>query len=507
MLWSVLPLNPTTLNPTPHLPGARNGRGWTRLRILTTQSFDLVCHRHSLDRTLPLPSHCAHSSDAHAKQSSVRQGDMAPPSSRRRRRSESQDDDDDENRYGDPSHATDSPKRPRLDEAESEDETDDRGPPPTHTNGVASGSSSDGFQPGAIVRVSVQNFVTYEKAEFFPGPHLNMVVGPNGTGKSSLVCAICLGLGYSPKHLGRAGSVKEFVKHGKDTATIEIELYKRAKDRRNFVVKVQIRREQNSQKWWLNGKETNHKTIQSLMRKLKIQVDNLCQFLPQDRVVEFAACTPVDLLHETLRAAAPEEMLEWQRQLQDLHKDKKGLSEAVHTDSDTLKNLESRQQGLQADVDRIREREEILEQVKNLKSALVLSRYQEARDLHSSAKERKKIAERSLRRLEQESGPSLVAVNDKQEYARQIEAVIPRRRQALKDAEETAKKRARDVSVATGNIKEFDNKLEAERKDHEAKKKEVAQSRSRLTALQGDLKNRPEEFNPGEFNRNIVSIG
>ncbi|KAL6410408.1 Structural maintenance of chromosomes protein 5 [Ilyonectria robusta] len=427
---------------------------------------------------------------------------MAPPSSRRRRRSESQDDDD-ENRYGDPSHATDSPKRPRLDEAESEDETDDRGPPPTHTNGVASGSSSDGFQPGAIVRVSVQNFVTYEKAEFFPGPHLNMVVGPNGTGKSSLVCAICLGLGYSPKHLGRAGSVKEFVKHGKDTATIEIELYKRAKDRRNFVVKVQIRREQNSQKWWLNGKETNHKTIQSLMRKLKIQVDNLCQFLPQDRVVEFAACTPVDLLHETLRAAAPEEMLEWQRQLQDLHKDKKGLSEAVHTDSDTLKNLESRQQGLQADVDRIREREEILEQVKNLKSALVLSRYQEARDLHSSAKERKKIAERSLRRLEQESGPSLVAVNDKQEYARQIEAVIPRRRQALKDAEETAKKRARDVSVATGNIKEFDNKLEAERKDHEAKKKEVAQSRSRLTALQGDLKNRPEEFNPGEFNRNI----
>ncbi|KAF7541354.1 hypothetical protein G7Z17_g11973 [Cylindrodendrum hubeiense] len=428
---------------------------------------------------------------------------MPPPSSRRRRRSESEDGDNDETRYGDPSQTVDSPKRPRLDESETEDERDDRRPPATNTNGVASGSSSDGFQPGAIVRVSVQNFVTYEKAEFFPGPHLNMVVGPNGTGKSSLVCAICLGLGYSPKHLGRAGSVKEFVKHGKDTATIEIELYKRAKDRRNFVVKVQIRREQNAQKWWLNGKESNHKTIQLLMRKLKIQVDNLCQFLPQDRVVEFAASTPVDLLHETLRAAAPEEMLEWQRQLQDLHKDKKGLSEAVHTDTDTLKNLESRQQGLQADVDRIREREEILEQVKNLKSALVLSRYQEARDLHSSAKERKKIAERSLRRLEQESGPSLVAVNQKQEYAQQIEAAIPRRKRALSDAKDAAKKLARDVSVATGNIKEFDNKLDAERKDHDVKKKEVAQSRSRLTALQGDLKNRPDEFNPGEFNRNI----
>ncbi|KAH7176560.1 hypothetical protein EDB81DRAFT_42794 [Dactylonectria macrodidyma] len=429
---------------------------------------------------------------------------MAPSSSRRRRRSESEDGDDadDVNRYGDPSQADDSPKRPRLDDSETEDAPDNRGLPATNTNGVR-GNSPDGFQPGAIVRVSVQNFVTYEKAEFFPGPHLNMVVGPNGTGKSSLVCAICLGLGYSPKHLGRAGSVKEFVKHGKDTATIEIELYKRAKDRRNFVVKVQIRREQNSQKWWLNGKETNHKTIQVLMRKLKIQVDNLCQFLPQDRVVEFAACTPVDLLHETLRAAAPEEMLVWQTQLQELHKEKRGLSEAVHTDVETLKNLENRQQGLQADVDRVREREEIVEQVKNLKSALVLSQYREARELNSSAKERKKTAERSLRQLEQESGPSLVAVNQKQEYAREIEAVIPQMTQAMKDAQDLAKKLARDVSVATGNIKEFDTKLRSEREGHDAKKKEVAQSRSRITALQGDLKNRPDEFNPGDFNRNI----
>ena len=59
--------------------------------------------------------------------------------------------------------------------------------------------SSTGYQPGAIVRVKLTNFVTYTFAEFFPGPNLNMVIGPNGTGKSTLVCAICLGLGWSPK--------------------------------------------------------------------------------------------------------------------------------------------------------------------------------------------------------------------------------------------------------------------------------------------------------------------
>jgi len=61
------------------------------------------------------------------------------------------------------------------------------------------GLGPGGYKPGAIVRIKVTNFVTYTSAEFFPGPKLNMVIGPNGTGKSTLVCAICLGLGWGPQ--------------------------------------------------------------------------------------------------------------------------------------------------------------------------------------------------------------------------------------------------------------------------------------------------------------------
>lgn len=61
----------------------------------------------------------------------------------------------------------------------------------------------DQYQPGSIVRVRLQNFVTYTSAEFFPGPNLNMIIGPNGTGKSTLVCAICLGLGWGPQVRGQ----------------------------------------------------------------------------------------------------------------------------------------------------------------------------------------------------------------------------------------------------------------------------------------------------------------
>jgi structural maintenance of chromosomes protein 5 len=51
---------------------------------------------------------------------------------------------------------------------------------------------------GSITRIQLENFVTYDYAEFRPGPQLNMVLGPNGTGKSSIACAICLGLNFPP---------------------------------------------------------------------------------------------------------------------------------------------------------------------------------------------------------------------------------------------------------------------------------------------------------------------
>ena len=434
----------------------------------------------------------------------------------RRQRSQTEDDDNeddsDSTRYTTPAEGAGSPKRPRLDsETEGEEESEVPASRPQANGGRANGHISNGvatdeFQPGAIVRVSVENFVTYEKADFFPGPNLNMVIGPNGTGKSSLVCAICLGLGYGPKHLGRAGSVKEFVKHGKEIATIEVELKRRPQDRRNYVIRVKIRREQNNQKWWLNGKETNHKNVRRLVESLKIQVDNLCQFLPQDRVVEFAASTPVDLLRETLRAAAPEEMIKWQSELRELHKDKKELVQASQTDQETLTNLENRQQGLQADVDRVREREQILERVTDLKNALIMAEYSEARKNYSEARDRRKTAADALKRLEENSGPSLEAVNQKQEYARQVKLAIEGREQVLNRRGAEAEKMVTNIDASSSEVKGFREQLDSYRTINDKKRREMQACKSKITSLQADLKNRPPDFNAAEWNQKIVCL-
>lgn len=97
----------------------------------------------------------------------------------------------------------DAAEEPSNDEAESDDAADGGEesipPPPRQPLRAHAGFDPNGYKPGAIVRIKVTNFVTYNDAEFFPGPKLNMVIGPNGTGKSTLVCAICLGLGWGPQ--------------------------------------------------------------------------------------------------------------------------------------------------------------------------------------------------------------------------------------------------------------------------------------------------------------------
>jgi hypothetical protein len=57
------------------------------------------------------------------------------------------------------------------------------------------------------------------------------------------------------------------------------------------------------------------------MGELNIQVENLCQFLPQDKVASFAAMNSTTLLRETERAVGGQEMVDLHDQLVELKKE------------------------------------------------------------------------------------------------------------------------------------------------------------------------------------------
>jgi len=361
------------------------------------------------------------------------------------------------------------------------------------------------FQPGAIVRVKVENFVTYEKAEFFLGPNLNMVIGPNGTGKSSLVCAICLGLGYPSSVLGRASAFGEFVKHGKDEAEIEVELQKKEDDPENYIVGLCIRKEDNSRRFTINDSRATVKDIQKLMKSLRIQIDNLCQFLPQDKVAEFAGLTPVDLLEKTLHASAPPEMIQWRNELKDHFQEQKEAQRSAEGSREQLKKMEARQQVLQADVDKLQEREQIQDTIEKLENMHLVVRYNEARKAYGDVKRRRKDAENNLKVLQRNCAPSLEAVNKKQKYQSQIQAAVEDRKMILLDAENTARRADDAIVSADGKFKELQSMAETEKASFDTKKEELGTIKRTITQLEAKRKV-PREFDPGEFNRKIREL-
>ena len=445
----------------------------------------------------------------------------SPADSRRRPRSEIEDEDDADvvrrSQSSTPS-TSDSPKRHRVNGYQNESRLELPSPQRLSRQGRsaiyddddleedsnASDAGASEFQPGAIVRVKLTNLVTYENAEFFPGPNLNMVIGPNGTGKSSLVCAICLGLGWGPNHLGRAQQIGEFVKHNTSDAQVEIELQRRPEEPKNHVVRLRIIKDGNIREWWLDDRKTSLKAVQALTRGFNIQVDNLCQFLPQDKVSEFAALSPVELLQQTQRAAAPEEMLEQHESLKQLRKEQRALDYQLERDKENLGTQESRQEGLRAEVQRLEERNQILENVMVLKKTIPFLEYRTARDQHVIFKEKKKEAQKCLRELEAELAPTLESITQKENYTERITAAVRDRKNAVDDSEKEAVKLTKTIETIVEEIQGYHSKIESEKKEELNRKKDLRDLERIITKLKAGLNDEPIVFNGPEWNERIV---
>ena len=57
------------------------------------------------------------------------------------------------------------------------------------------------FRPGCIVSLRMENFMHYHDQTIQPTSGFNVVIGHNGSGKSAIVNAICIGLGESTVQL------------------------------------------------------------------------------------------------------------------------------------------------------------------------------------------------------------------------------------------------------------------------------------------------------------------
>lgn len=363
-------------------------------------------------------------------------------------------------------------------------------------------------QPGAIIRVKLINFVTYTDAEFYPGPNLNMVIGPNGTGKSTLVCAICLGLGWGPQLLGRAKDPAEFVKHGCREATIEIELQRWIsgphKTARNPVITRTIKKDNNKSTFTINGHAVANRKVLDLARDtFNIQVDNLCQFLPQDRVVEFAQMNPIQMLESTLQAAAAPDTLQMHAMLKRLRMEQQELMNNNKHERDQLDNLRRRQDGQRVEVERLRERQAVQRKIEQLEKCRPLPRYAEAKKKHQALRRARDALVVEVTQLKDQSRPALNRVNAKQEYRKRAKLNRGNHKKEVDRAQKECERLEREIARLQEAQKECDSKIAAEKENATKAKHDVARFERQLAELRLQKENVPAEFDTKACNDRI----
>lgn len=409
---------------------------------------------------------------------------------------------DDESEQSDHSSASSASKRARHGR--------DASSTPTHTQNRGANSLTthvqDAFQRGSLVRVKLTNFVTYTAAEFHLGPSLNMVIGPNGTGKSTLVCAICLGLGWGSEHLGRAKLVGEFVKHGATVATIEIELAAGPGEGPNHIITRTIRKEDNQSRWFLDGKRSTQREIIDLARGYSIQIDNLCQFLPQDRVVEFAKMSDVERLRETQRAAAPPHMVEWHDALKSLRQDERKLETKRQNEGKHLEALKKVQTAAQGDVDRIRERQEILTKSNCLRKARPVIELRLCRKEIEQLKESLRVARLELDEIKVDVEPTRQAQAEMESYRSDIEQVVKLRKNRVDEIKRKADNLMAAIEGDKDKVADFESDIKAEVNTLKERRKDITRLIVEIKTLEQRQQQEPERYDADLYERRKADI-
>uniref|UniRef100_A0A8C4GZP8 Structural maintenance of chromosomes protein 5 n=1 Tax=Dicentrarchus labrax TaxID=13489 RepID=A0A8C4GZP8_DICLA len=231
-----------------------------------------------------------------------------------------------------------------------------------------------------------------------------MIVGANGTGKSSIVCAICLGLAGKTAILGRGDKVGLYVKRGCHKGFIEIELYKSGG---NLVINREIHVENNQSLWMLNGRHCNQKTVEEEVKALRIQVSNLCQFLPQEKVGEFAKMSKIELLEATEKSVGPPEMYEYHCELKNFRNRERELENVVKEKASFLEKAKQRNERNKHDVNRYYEKKRHLDVIELLEKKKPWVEYETTRTELEGVKKERDEAKRQLSALKQAQAPML----------------------------------------------------------------------------------------------------
>ncbi|XP_068965461.1 structural maintenance of chromosomes protein 6 isoform X1 [Bombus flavifrons] len=144
---------------------------------------------------------------------------------------------------------------------------------------------------GKIKRILIRNFMCHDALEVTLNPNVNFIIGRNGSGKSAILTALTVGLGARANITSRGASVKNFIKKGKNSATIEVSLFNNGSmaykpdiygDSITVFRSIGTTSSYKIKNWRGEVVSTKQNELANILRAMNIQIDNPISILNQD---------------------------------------------------------------------------------------------------------------------------------------------------------------------------------------------------------------------------------
>lgn len=184
------------------------------------------------------------------------------------------------------------------------------------------------------------------------------------------------------------------MQHNSTTAHINIELQGFQPD-----TKVTITRNfnlQNKNVWQINNKNTSKDDVIKCVKKFNIQVNNLCQFLPQDRVQDFAKLNKQQLLKETQIALCKMDLSEKQNkacECSTLYLDTRNNLNKLKLN---LEEIEIKKQTLDLKMEILKLKMQYINDIKNIDGKIAWLKYEEHNTEYQNILQDKKMSDEML---------------------------------------------------------------------------------------------------------------
>ncbi|XP_058679410.1 structural maintenance of chromosomes protein 5 isoform X4 [Ammospiza nelsoni] len=350
--------------------------------------------------------------------------------------------------------------------------------------GKAVESGESPFVLGSIVRIFMKNFLTYTVCEVHPGPNLNVVVGANGTGKSSIVCAICLGLAGKPAFLGRADKVGLFVKQGCMKAIVEIELFKSPE---NILITREIYVANNTSVWFINRKPATLKTVEEQIAALNIQVDNLCQFLPQDKVGEFTRLSKTELLEATEKSIGSPEMYQFHCELKNFREKERELENFFREKNTSLEKMKQRVERYKQDVERYHECKRHVDLIEMLERKRPWVEYENVREQHEEVKQCRNQVKKELKCLRELQAPWTRKIQEAEENLNNLDMKTRDNTAEIRNISQKCKEKQDALEMKDKQIEEINQAFRMKKDEETNRQKKIYQTQQIIEEWQSEL--------------------